>query len=231
VINIYESEAMGQTIQKLLPVITTSIRKNIEKKQSFGLVLAGGNTPKSLYEALAKQDIEWPKVTITLTDERWVPVDHIDSNENMIRRYLLSKLDAAPVFVPLKTGGETIDTTQKACEALLNEKLTCLDAVILGMGGDGHFASIFPCIDNLTELLDVNNKLSCMAVAPQGKQQRMSLTLSYLLSAKNIFLLITGEDKIRIIKEIVDGGEKAQRYPIYHLLNQNKCPVNIYWNP
>jgi 6-phosphogluconolactonase len=231
VINIYESETTDQTIQKLLPVITTSIRKNIEKKQSFGLALAGGNTPKSLYEALAKQDVEWPKVTITLTDERWVPADHLDSNENMVRRCLLSKLNSAPVFVPLKVGGGTIHTTQKACEALLNEKLTCLDTVVLGMGEDGHFASIFPCIDNLIELLDVNNKLSCMAVAPQGKQERISLTLSYLLSAKNIFLLITGENKIGLIKEVVDGGEKAQKYPIYHLLNQNKCPVNIYWNP
>ncbi len=221
---------VNESIQQLLPKLTALIEQTIEVKKCCALALAGGNTPKPLYKALSKERLAWEKISITLTDERWVAVDHEDSNENMIKHVLLNKLAAKPSFIPLKNDAITAQAGAIEAGKLLAEEMPQLDMVILGMGEDGHFASIFPGVSNLNALLSKETTSKCIAVSPMGKQGRISLTYSYLLSAKTIFLVISGEKKKAIIHAILDSTESHQDYPIYKLLNQTVCPVHIYWH-
>lgn len=224
------SPTVEETIQKVLSMVASNIQLSIDDKQSCNVALAGGNTPKPLYKALTQENIDWDKVQFTLTDERWVLPNHASSNEKMIEQCLISKLNKQSKFVPLKNSAVTAKAGELVCNATLTEAMNPLDLVVLGMGDDGHFASIFPNVDNLGPLLDQDNSLKCMAVSPEGKEERMSLTLSYLLTAKTICLFITGANKKKIIDDILDNKLSASQFPIAHIINQKKCPIHIYWN-
>ena len=224
------SQSLEQSLQQLVAMVSSTIQLCIENKQSCNVALAGGNTPKPLYEALTQENIEWDKVQFTLTDERWVLPSHASSNEKMIKQCLIGKLNDQSKFIALKNSAATAKAGELMCNTILSDAMSSLDLVILGMGEDGHFASVFPNVDNLNLLLDENSRLKCMAVAPEGKEERMSLTLPYLLSAKTIILFITGDKKKQIIEDILDKKPSSSQYPIAHILNQKKCPVHIYWN-
>jgi 6-phosphogluconolactonase len=230
VITLHSSSSIDESIKYLLPELTVYLEKVIQEKNHCTLALAGGNTPKPLYKALSEARFPWEKISITLTDERWVAVDHEDSNENMIKHILLNQGSSEPFFIPLKNDASTVEAGAVEADAILTEKLPQLDIVILGMGDDGHFASIFPQVSNLNALLSSNTINKCLAVSPSGKQDRISLTYSYLINSKIIFLLISGEQKNKIIDGALNGSVAYEKYPIYTLLNQTTCPVQIYWN-
>lgn len=230
-ITLNEYRNINDSIDQLLPRLTEQVKKRADEKQHCVLALAGGNTPKPLYKALSDQDLPWANVMVTLTDERWVDTQHKDSNENMIKKTLLTSAGSRSNFIPLKNSSETAAKGVGQINNQLEGAAPKLDVVILGMGEDGHFASIFPGVDNLEELLDPKTTKKCLAVSPEGKEQRISLSYSYILSADIIFLLISGDKKKAIIDEVINGSKVAMQYPISALLTQKKCPVQVYWNP
>ncbi len=222
--------SLDETLQALKAALLSSIDKSIKAKDHCAIALAGGGTPQPLYRELSHSKLPWYKLTVTLTDERWVPTDHQDSNQNMITQCLLNQAGSELKFIPLKNNFASAIEGEAGCEASLSAQMKQLDVVVLGMGDDGHFASIFPDTDNVSVLLDQSTPQKCMAVSPPGKQPRMSLTLSYLLTAKVIYLLITGDKKKQIIDDIMSNQFSSQQYPVSILLNQQVCPVHIYWN-
>ena len=230
-ITLNEYRNIEDSIDQLLPTLTEQVLKTVDEKQHCVLALAGGNTPKPLYKALSNQDLPWANIMVTLTDERWVDTQHKDSNENMIKQTLLTSAGSRSNFIPLKNNSETAAKGVGQINNQLEGAAPKLDVVILGMGEDGHFASIFPEVDNLEELLDPKTDKKCLAVSPQGKEQRISLSYSYILSADIIFLLISGDKKKAIVDEVINGSKVAMQYPISALLTQNKCPVQVFWNP
>lgn len=171
--------------------LSAALTAAIAAKGSASLALAGGSTPAPVYRLLSQADLDWAKVTVTLTDERKVAPDHPDSNERMLRQTLLTGAAGAAAFVPL---------AEQAAAALAP-----FDGVLLGMGEDGHFASLFPgnralaaglCGDALT--IDVP------AGEPAPPQPRSSLTLKALTGAASTILLVTGAAK-RAVLEKADG--------------------------
>ena len=230
-ITIKKSQSLDVSIRHILPLITTTIQLCIEENNEIRIALAGGNTPKPLYRALKKENLEWDKVYITLTDERWVSTADDNSNEKMIKEFFIDQLHSSPQFIPLKNHSSSATLGMAECHSTLEKSLPNLDLIILGMGEDGHFASIFPGVDNLDALLDQQNSLNCMAVTPLGKEERISLTLKYLLTAKMIILFITGDEKKSVIESVLAGNQESSQYPITHIIQQNICPVHIYWNP
>lgn len=227
-LNTYDN--MEETIEYLLPDVITSIQTSLDKWNVCALALAGGNTPKPFYKELGDTDLPWEKVKVTLTDERWVPTDHEDSNEAMLKKCLIKQLDKTN-FVGLKNNEQDIKKGCEISKSVLQKSIKKIDVVVLGMGEDGHFASIFPDAENLSELLNENTLEPCLPVTPKGKQSRISLTYAYLLTANVIYLLISGDRKKRIIEMITNKVDGYQDYPIAKLLNQTACPVHIYWNP
>ena len=235
-ITLHENDSLQESIED----ITASLGKKIKQaSEPFSLALAGGNTPKPLYEHLSQQAWPWKNVQVTLTDERWVNEDHAQSNAAMIRASLLKNEAAKAYFLPLKNKEKSAKEGQQYCETQLVTQMPTLDAVILGMGDDGHYASIFPNMDNLAEVTHIESSALCAATHPKGLaadviSERMTLTLPYLVSAKTIYLLCTGEKKKQIIDSVL--AKTGSAFPLQDLAD--KCEANltdtqlhIFWSP
>ena len=195
------------------------------------LVATGGTTPGPTYDRLAKADLDWRRVTVTLTDERFVDPSSPDSNERLIRQHLLVGPAAAARFLPLKNGraspAEDAEVADKALRVL-----EFFDAVLLGMGKDGHVASLFPGAAGLAAALDPRGEAFCIGVDMAGEEPRVpriSLTLRALLDCGLIVLLTTGEEKRAVIERVAADATYAP--PVAAILRQTETPVRILWAP
>ena len=216
---------------KLCNVLGENIAKILAHQPNCNMALAGGNTPKTLYGLLSKLPLPWENVQVTLSDERWVDVINDDSNEKMVRTELLINHAQKARFIPLKNAKHNPLDAMALCNTNLKHNMPKLDVVVLGMGEDGHFASIFPNIENIHALLDLQKGVTCQAVTPLDKPPRMSLTLAYLLTAQKIYLLMSGQKKLKIISEVSRDNSPVTAYPVAALIHQNICPIEVYWSP
>ncbi|MGR6873158.1 6-phosphogluconolactonase [Pseudomonas sp. HK3] len=227
--DIHEFASLELCEDALLSHISGSMNSTLSKGEKVKLALAGGNTPKGLYTKLSNTTLDWEEIAVTLTDERWVDSMDEASNERMLKQTLFQNKAKIGQFLGLKNSKDSPELGQSHTASLLREHFSRLDYVVLGMGDDGHFASIFPYMDNTDALLDLEQTEECLPALPKGQPARMSLTLRYLLTAKHIFLLVTGQDKKEIIQQ--QSNENASPIlPIYRLLHQTHCPVTIYWS-
>ena len=206
--------------------LAAALREGIETRGRGLLAVSGGRTPRHVFERLRELEVDWSKVTVTLIDERWVAPDHPESNELLVRTYLLQGAAAAAEFVPLYGGEDTPQTGQAACEVRMQALQLPFDAVYLGMGDDGHIASLFPG-DPAVEV----RAGRCVAVAPSGSRlPRMSLTAPTLLEAGKVFLLFNGADKHAKYAAARQPGSPAE-IPLRLVLAQNRTPVIVLSAP
>ncbi|MBL4607908.1 MAG: 6-phosphogluconolactonase [Pseudomonadales bacterium] len=191
------------------------------------VAVPGGATPVPLFQTLAKQDFDWSNITFMLTDERWVKNTHSDSNENLLRRHFLDATQAR--FIPLKSEASTASEGQEITEKKLQHILFPTDICLLGMGEDGHIASLFPEAPELVKALDMQSKQLCIAITPPNmEQERLSLTLNALLNTRQLILLIKGDKKRKIYLEAKDAADNIIS-PIGHILHQSQAPIDVYW--
>lgn len=217
----------------LAEAIEKDLSTQLKTSANASIAVSGGKTPIAMYEQLSMADLAWQNVTITLTDERWLPNHHPDSNERMVKQYLINNKAAAARFIPLKTSSNTAEDGQESLDKTLGNELPSVDIVVLGMGADGHFASLFPHTIALEQGLDAQSSLKCIAAcAPVEPKERMSLTLSMLLTAKKIYLLISGDDKLAVYRGAsqLDSDDRLS-LPISAVLTQSDVPVALYWSP
>ena len=189
----------------------------------------GGSTPKACYEQLRERPIDWSRVDVTLGDERWVPPSSPDSNQGMLQAELLQGGAAPARLVPLWRDLASPEATAEAAEPDIAALLP-FEVVLLGMGEDGHFASLFPGSPALAEGLDLDTPRLCIGVpagAPAPPQPRISLTLRALVETRLVVLLITGEAKLRMLRSAMAGAD----LPVRALLVQSRAPVRILWAP
>ncbi|OMH25953.1 6-phosphogluconolactonase [Motiliproteus sp. MSK22-1] len=217
--------------EHLCQQIVGLLRSSIDTKGEASLAVSGGRTPTALFQQLSEQSLDWSKVTIVLVDERWVDADHEDSNERLVRLNLLQNQAVKARLIGLKTAASG------ALEGMdeLTEKLASLppvlDAVILGMGEDGHTASFFPKAQELSQALDLQSTRSCQSVTPvDAPHQRMTLTLPRLLASQRIFLHLCGEGKLPVLEKAMKAGE-VEDMPVRSVLRQKNTPVEICWAP
>jgi len=209
--------------------LAAALRADIAERGRASLAVSGGSTPVPLFERLSGLDIPWRNVLITLADERWVDAASPDSNEALVRRHLLKNRAAAATFTGLKTAAATAAAGAADCEARLHRLPRPFTAVILGMGNDGHTASLFPCAPQLAEAADMGCGSSCAALRPQtAPHERMSLTLPALLDAREVILHITGPEKKTVLERALDAGP-PEEMPIRFVLRQQTVPVAVYW--
>lgn len=222
--------------QQLIPVLGHALKKAINEvlaqQKSVCLALAGGTTPAPLYRWLSEQaDIAWGHCKITLTDERWVNPQQPDSNELLLRENLLINHGQQAYFCPLKNAEKSAREGQQNLETDLRTNLPQLDIVLIGMGDDGHFASVFPGLEGFEKLIDLQNTALCQAVQPpHAPHERMTLTPVYLLSAKRIFILFKGAKKTRLYEQAKHNIHHIEEIPLRLLLSQKKVPVDVYWS-
>lgn len=216
-------------VENLSRRIATQLRAGIERRGSASLAVSGGSTPKTLFQALSREDLPWEYVWITLVDERWVAEDHPDSNARLVRENLLQNHAAKAHFVGLKSEDPTPFSGQQVVAARLRQLAMPFDVVLLGMGGDGHTASFFPGAEALRQALDPQAGECCLGVhPPAAPHDRMTLTLATLLNAKMIVLHLVGEEKWQVLHNAIGEGN-VEDLPIRAVLNQQRVPVEIYY--
>ena len=226
-----EFSSSEQLVEALAARISGLLREGIHRRGQASLLVSGGSTPVPLFARLAEMDLEWEKVTISLVDERWVEADNQDSNENLVRRHLLRDKVAAASFIGMKNEMATASTGEAACEARLQAVPHPYDCLILGMGNDGHAASLFPGAANLDAAVDLHSGRICMAICPPATpHERMTLTLPAILNSRQLILYLQGEEKKKTLARAQGVGD-AGEMPIRFILRQKTTPLAVYWSP
>lgn len=211
----------------LAVMVADRLREGIAARGVASLVVSGGKSPVPFFQALRVQPLDWSKVFVTLADERWVAPDSPDSNERLLREHLLREAAGAAQFLPLKTTAITAAEALAERGAALAALPRPFDAVVLGMGEDGHTASLFPGMPGLAAALEPSGSTPLIAgVAPVAPHERISLTLSALLDSRAIFLPLQGATKLAVYAAARADGS-GTRYPIGAALAQGRTPVSV----
>jgi len=204
--------ADGEELAKGLADWTAErLRAAIEARGVALLVVSGGKSPARFFELLSNVDLDWPRVMITLADERRVADDSPRSNARLVRERLLQNRAATASFTPLADVRLPEDQELAAASARIARLPTPADVVILGMGDDGHTASWFPAADGLADAMDPGaRQLVAPIVAPDAPEPRLTLTGRVVLRARAIALEIEGEAKLATFaKALKPGPEEA----------------------
>ena len=221
-------EAMAARVADLVEVTISSCRSTGEKG---ALAVSGGSTPRALYEDLAKRNLAWPQTRLTLVDERWVPADHPRSNEAFIRR-AFSAADNVPI-TGLYNGAATPRDGAVDANKILGEYKSPFDAVVLGMGDDGHTASWFPHAEGLETALGGSEPVCAIRAEKSdvtGEEvDRITLTLSAIKDARIIILLIAGEAKRDAFERAREPGP-VEEMPVRAIMRE-RPDMWVCWAP
>jgi 6-phosphogluconolactonase len=206
--------------------IVTFAKNAIREKGAFTVALSGGSTPRTLYELLAttpfRDEIDWSHVHLFWGDERDVPITHTSSNQRMAHEALIDKVPLPPENVHgIKTGTLSADEAALRYEAdirtffkLKKDQQPEFDLILLGMGEDGHTASLFPHTEALNapdEAIFVSNPV------PQLNTKRLTLTFNAINNAVNIMLLVAGKGKAEILPKVLHGAYRPDEYPVQRI--------------
>lgn len=207
--------------------IAAGLKDGVAERNVASLIVPGGTTPQPIFERLSAMPLNWERIQVGLTDERWVSATHVDSNEYLVRRSLLRGPARAVQFHALYNGARKPSAGLKQAEAVVATMARPFDVVLLGVGTDGHFASLFPGIPQLAAALDPNSPTLCLAVdTPQSGYPRMSLTLAALQQAKLVLIAISGRLKRNVLSQALAGKSET---PIAALLAARKDDLEILW--
>ncbi|MGH8121679.1 MAG: 6-phosphogluconolactonase [Rudaea sp.] len=215
----------------LAAAVATNLQSAIVARGHALLAVSGGKTPARFLAQLSHQALAWEQVTITLVDERWVAPDRARSNEGLVRATLLQGGAAAARFVPLYEAGVAEPEAALANVAARIARLELpFDALVLGMGEDGHCASFFPDGDHLAQAIDPHTDALVLPMrAPGAGEPRITLTLPVVLDSRAIYLHIEGERKLRVLRDASKAGESDRTFPISQVLRYARAPLHVYW--
>jgi 6-phosphogluconolactonase len=222
---------MDELAPDLASDVAQSLARAIAARGGASLVVSGGRTPVKFFERLRTQPIEWRRVCIALADERWVDPSDPGSNERMVREVLLKDGAAEARFAGLKNAAPSPDLGAVSAWETFARIPRPFDVTLLGMGDDGHTASLFPGSPNLRIALDLSAAAGCVGMwAPTPPQPRLSLNLSALLGSRRLLILIEGDAKLRTY-EAASGDGAVEQMPMRAVLRQNRVPVEVVWAP
>lgn len=207
--------------------IAEDLQAAIAKSGQASLIVPGGSTPVAVFGVLAETPLAWDKVTIIPCDERWVGQEHVDSNAGLINRHLRQGLAKAAklldLYRPLATPADATTSVAAALRAIPRP----FSSVFLGMGEDGHFASLFPGRAETAPALNLNTKDDIMVLREPAKgHPRIGLTLAALIDTPHVLLAVTGAEK-RIVLQRAIANITDDTFPIAALLRQTRTPIDI----
>jgi 6-phosphogluconolactonase len=211
--------------------IASALEEGLGKGRGASLVVAGGRTPAPMFELLSAIELDWEDVYISLTDERWVDTHADGSNEYLVRQHLLRNEAAKANLVGLKNAAPDPASGAAAAWSAVAEIPRPFDFVLLGMGDDGHIASLFPNAAGLEQGIDLKQHPGCLAaVGPSEPRARLSMNLRALVDARRIGILIVGQSKWETYERARQPGPVTQM-PVRALNLQQNVPVTVYWSP
>jgi 6-phosphogluconolactonase len=222
----HEFGSADELAETLATRIAGALTQAIAESGQASLAVSGGRTPKLLFEVLSRTPIDWEKVTIVLVDERFVPPDDERSNERLVRTHLLRNRAAEATFLPLYRPNMTLEKAASAAEAEISALHFPLDAVVLGMGPDGHTASFFPDAADLQSLYANHDSLAVLPIHSESAgEPRLTLSLQLLTSAPLLVLHIESDERRTILTQALAEGA----LPIARFFAEATSAPQIYW--
>ncbi len=219
----------------LANAIAADVSAAVTRSGSALFGASGGSTPFPTYLRLAAMPLPWSALKVVIVDERWVPPGDPDHNETHIRATLLANAGGQARCLGLWSEAPTVQVAAALADARVAQLARPLDTVLLGMGLDGHFASLFASGDNYAEAMDPDCAYHVMAMTPaegaaSPAHARLTLTLPFLQRSRHIFLALTGVDKRALLERAIADGESTQ-LPIAALFTAGHSAVEVYWSP
>lgn len=214
-------QALAQTVSELL-------LNAVGAKGKASIAVSGGSTPKGFFAALSEFDLPWQDITITLADERWVNIDSDSSNTRLVFENLIQNKAVNAKFFHLKQGELLNEETLADLNLAADSSILPFDVVILGMGEDGHTASLFPCSDQI-ELCLADTTPSLIKVEPKtAPHQRISFSFNALKQSENVFLHIVGAGKKNVLDEALTSTN-VYEMPIRAFLQSPAVNTQVFW--
>ena len=212
--------------------LAVCLAQGIEQDGRAVLMVSGGSSPAPAYRYLSGLELGWENIDIAMVDERWVDENHEKSNEAFIKSTLLQDKAANANLITMKNSEASAAAGQVTCQKAYASLKQNFDVTILGMGPDGHTASLFPHAEGLDNALSTSDLVAAIEAIKSDVTgditERMTLTLQAILQSKVIKLLISGEEKLAVYKEAKSGGDVADM-PLRAVLQQTDVPVEVYW--
>lgn len=213
----------------LAQFIATALEHALATRSQASLLLSGGRSPIAFLEALSRHALNWSRVTISLVDERCVPSDSDASNARLLHEYLLQHRAAAANFVPLFTAGLTPEAAALRADQALAAIATPFDVVVLGMGDDGHTASLFPGARGTASGFDPQLVQRVVAIYPDtAPHARLSLSVRALLDTRVLALAISGATKRHVLEAAAQAS--PTQFPIAAFVQQTRVPLHLFFH-
>ena len=227
----WEYDSLGELADAVAGDIGFIVESAIDARGSSLIAVPGGSTGPSVFGKLAAQSLPWKKVTIIPTDDRLVPMDDERSN---VRAIAKAFLPVGARVIPIAAEIADYRLAGNSADARLQDLSWPPDLVWLGMGKDGHTASIFAGPD-LQDALDAPKTRRAVGVMPdplppEAPVARVTLTRSAILSARTVMIVITGEEKRALLEQAIADGQSS-KLPIGRVLAEAEQPIDIHWCP
>ena len=227
-VDFYSSNNSESLASDLCQSIGKILTETIRKRGRASMAVSGGSTPIKLFKEFSLLSIDWTKIDLTLVDDRWIDAKNADSNELLVRTHFIKNKAAKVNFIPLKNNSKTAKEGQIYSEKMLRKITLPFDVVVLGMGSDGHTASLFPCSEELSEAMSLNNSNYLISTSPKtAPYQRLSLTARVIFDSNNVYLHLNGSNKLNTLESAMEYRD-ASKMPIYAFLEKG---LTIYWSP
>ena len=215
--------------------VTGGLEAAVADRGRASFMTSGGSTPGPLFDALSTVDLPWERVSVGLVDERWVPLEHDFSNEALVRSRLLTNRAGAAGLIPMKTGADRPANAVADRNAAYAPHCAPVDVILLGMGGDGHTASWFPCSNGLEAALAPANGETIAAIDATGcpgagaNVHRLTLTVPAVISARSALMLLFGEEKLDVLERALAADPLDM--PVRHAIDGLGHRLTIIWAP
>lgn len=214
--------------EALADKVAAILNSAVKQKGKASIAVSGGSTPKGFFNSLSKKRLPWAQITITLADERWVDIDSNDSNTKLVHENLLQNEAMNAKFFHLKQGRELTAETLSDLNVAATQQLLPLDVLILGMGEDGHTASLFPCSDEISECFLPDSAPLLKVVPKTAPHQRITFSFAALAQSKNTILHISGSSKKRVLAKAI-AEQDIKEMPIRAFLHTDNINTQVYW--
>ena len=202
-------------MENISQTILNELEKDLYENTLSTFIVSGGSSPVQIFKDLSAMDAKWSNINISLVDDRVVDANHEDSNEKLVKELLIKDKAKDASFISICNQSNDLLTLKRPFNVML-----------LGMGEDGHFASLFPkLIETNPEYFDLESDAEIFFTKPMGDpcHKRVSMNLSMILESKNIFLLVSSEKKLQVLNQ----AKSDKSLPLYYLLNQDKADIKI----
>ncbi|MDO4997561.1 MAG: 6-phosphogluconolactonase [Neisseria sp.] len=224
-------ENAATAAQYLSEQVANALNRVLQTQERATLAVSGGRSPIAFFQALSQTDLAWERVNITLVDERIVPTTHADSNTQLVRQYLLQNQAAEATWLPMIDDAADecrLQDTQAAVDFALQHHQPA-DVVVLGMGGDGHTASLFPQAPQFANGIRADYPQPLLHTTPvTAPHERISMTLAAIERSSAQFLAIAGAEKMAVLEQAKQQVQTA--LPISYVLHSEQTQLNIVYH-